>query len=216
MVEKLLRTKQEQYWENRFGLEGKMWSTEPSDSALFASQYFQAVGLKKILIPGFGYGRNAGVFIDNGFDVTGIELSASAVELAKQTGIRCQIYQGSVNSMPFSQEMYDGIFCYALIHLLNRKERKQFLAACFNQLIDQGIMIFIIASKQMELFGTGKRLSKNWFEISPGLKVYFYDNESVEKEFAPFGLISIADIEEPIKYLEKSAPIKLKRVICRK
>ena len=44
------------------------------------------------------------------------------------------IHHGSVVSMPFDNEQYNGIFCYSLIHLLNKTERRAFLKSCFNQL----------------------------------------------------------------------------------
>lgn len=57
---------------------------------------------KKILIPGFGYGRNAKTFIDNGCDVTGIEISKTAIDLAKEhLKGNYKLYHGSVADMPF-------------------------------------------------------------------------------------------------------------------
>jgi len=59
---------------------------------------------KNILIPGFGYGRNAQVFRANGMAVTGIEISGSAIEIArKHYGNNMTIYQGSVTDMPFDE-----------------------------------------------------------------------------------------------------------------
>jgi SAM-dependent methyltransferase len=46
--------------------------------------YLKKYGLNKILIAGFGYGRNAKVFTDNGIKVTGIEISETAIDLAKK------------------------------------------------------------------------------------------------------------------------------------
>lgn len=40
--------------------------------------------VKNILIPGIGYGRNAQVFRENGMSVTGIEISQTAIDLAKK------------------------------------------------------------------------------------------------------------------------------------
>jgi len=60
------------YWESRFKNEGAMWKFEPSDSAIKALELFKYWKLIDILIPGFGYGRNAGLFLENGFKVTGI------------------------------------------------------------------------------------------------------------------------------------------------
>ncbi|NOU18707.1 MAG: class I SAM-dependent methyltransferase [Bacteroidales bacterium] len=205
-----------EYWESRFKNEGAMWKFEPSDSAMVAVDLFKSNKINKILIPGFGYGRNAKLFCDNAFSVTGIELSHSAIVLAKTNGINCTTHHGSVTSMPFDNELYEGIFCYALIHLLNKNERRKFLESCWNQLKEGGIMFFLVASKQMSMYGGGKYLSKDRYEISKGVKVYFYDSESVSKEFADFGIDEFKDIEEPVKFMDAQEPIKLIQVICRK
>lgn len=205
-----------EYWENRFTNEGAMWKFEPADSALMALDLFKANGIQKLLIPGFGYGRNAKVFIEKGFAVTGIEISQSAIDMAKENGLDCTVHHGSVMSMPFDTEQFEGIFCYALIHLLNKMERRQFLTACFNQLNDNGFMVFVVASTQMSMYGNGQYLSNDRYRISEGLNVFFYDDVSVADEFSDFGLINCTDIEEPIKYISSYEAMKLKMVVCHK
>jgi SAM-dependent methyltransferase len=205
-----------EFWETKFKEEGAMWEFEPSDSAFFALQLFTANKIKNILIPGVGYGRNAKLFFDNGFKITGIEISESAIKLAKNHGLNFKIHHGSVTSMPFDNLKFDGIFCYALIHLLNKTERRNFLHSCYNQLKLDGLMIFTIASNQMSMFGNGKYLSKDRYEILNGLKVFFYDSESVIREFSGFGLIEYKVIEEPIKHMTGQDPLKLIFVICKK
>jgi SAM-dependent methyltransferase len=205
-----------EYWESRFKHEGAMWKSEPSDSAFYAVELFKKERKNKILIPGFGYGRNAGLFIDNGFDVTGIEISESAIELARISGLKCTIHHGSVISMPFDDNLYEGVFCYALVHLLSKKERLNFIKACYNQLIKGGTMVFTLASKQTSLYGHGKLLSKDRYEISKGLKAFFYDTASALKEFSDFGIVECRDIEEPVKFMKGEEPVKLILVVCRK
>lgn len=205
-----------EYWEERFKNEGSMWKFEPSESAILALEIFKLNKINKILIPGIGYGRNAKLFCDNRFEVTGIEISGSAINLAKSNGVNCKIHHGSVNSMPFDNEQYEGIFCYALIHVLNKSERRKFLLSCYNQLKGNGLMIFTIASKQNSLYGSGKYLSTDRYEISKGLKVFFYDTLSVVDEFSDFVMIECKDIEEPVKFIEGADPVKLKFVVCNK
>ncbi len=205
-----------EYWESRYKNEGAMWKSEPADSALFALELFKSLGANNILIPGIGYGRNAKLFLDSGFKVTGIEISESAINLAKAGGLKCNIYHGSVTSMPYNNVQYDAIYCYALIHLLNKTERRIFLKQCYNQLKKGGLMIFLVASKQMSLFGCGKYLSKDRYKITKGLKVFFYDSESVIKEFSDLGLIEFKNTEEPIKFMKGEEPLKMICVICKK
>ena len=114
------------FWESKFENGGAIWSFEPSYSACIALELFKNNNFKSILIPGIGYGRNAKLFLDSGFDVTGIELSPSAIKTAKENNLSCTIYEGSVTSMPFDNKIYDAVFCYALIHLLKKSERHRF------------------------------------------------------------------------------------------
>ncbi|MFY9152920.1 MAG: class I SAM-dependent methyltransferase [Prolixibacteraceae bacterium] len=204
------------FWETKFRNEGLLWNFEPSDSAGMALELFKTNQIQKILIPGVGYGRNAKLFVDQGFDVAGIEISKSAIELARQNGLHFPVHCGSVTEMPFDQELFDGIFCYALIHLLNKPDRRKFLQHCFNQLKPGRIMVFTMASTEMSMYGQGKRLSKDRFSIQNGLTVFFYNQDSVVREFLAFGLTECQDIAEPVKFKEGENPIHMYYVVCKK
>lgn len=193
------------------------WGFKPSDSAILTKDFFLEKKVKEILIPGIGYGRNAKIFCDNGIKVSGIEISKTAIDLAKnQNGLQIKIHNGSVTKMPFENKLYDGIFCYALIHLLNSRERKKFIKDCFNQLKPNGYMIFTVVSKKASMYGNGKQLSKDRFEVIKGLNVFFYDLVSIKQEFENYGLIEFSEIDEPIKHMENEPPLKCILVKCKK
>jgi SAM-dependent methyltransferase len=206
-----------EFWDNMFQKIGMMWQFEPADSTAFARDLLVQNKLRKILIPGVGYGRNAKLFVESGFDVTGIEISETAIQLARNTGLDIPIHHGSVVQMPFDDSVYDGIYCYALIHLLNKNERRQFLRSCYNQLREGGIMVFVAVSKtNPKLHENGKLISKDRFRIQNGLCVFFYDSDSVLKEFDRFGLVEYHEIDEPVKHMPNEEPMKFWRVVCRK
>lgn len=205
-----------EYWELKFRDIDTMWGFEPADSAIQVSDFFKTIGIQSVLIPGVGYGRNAKVFIDKGINVTGIEISESAIRLAKENIIDFLIHHGSVTQMPFDKNKFDGIFCYALIHLLNKKERKQFIINSFSQLRINGFMIFVVVSKKANMYGNGRQLSNDRYEMMKGLNVYFYDLDSATKEFRDYGLIEIKEIDEPVKHMENQPPLKLLMIKCQK
>lgn len=204
------------FWETKFKNEGAMWKFEPSDSAISALDLFKSNHIHSVLIPGFGYGRNARLFLDAGMKVSGIEISESAIALARAHGMDCTIHHGSVTSMPFDNEQFDAVFCYALLHLLSKSERKNFLAACFKQVRPGGYMVFTVVSQQASMFGQGKKISSNRFRIAQGINVYFYNRESAEKEFERFGNVVSKEIDEPIKFMINEDPLKCILVICQK
>jgi SAM-dependent methyltransferase len=205
-----------EFWESSFIEKQTMWGFEPSDSAILTKDFFLERKVRDILIPGIGYGRNAKVFIDNGINVTGIEISKTAINLARQNGIDITIYQGSVTEMPFDNKLYDGIFCYALIHLLNNNERKKFIKDCYSQLKPDGYMIITTISKEAPMFGKGKQLGKDYFEVMEGVKMFFYDSDSIKQEFGNYGLIEFSEIAEPHKDMENKPPFKFIMVKCQK
>ncbi|HTN17089.1 MAG TPA: class I SAM-dependent methyltransferase [Chitinophagaceae bacterium] len=188
---------QPEFWEKNFSEKKEMWGLEPSRSALKAKDIFLAQGAKSILVPGFGYGRNAQLFREEGMQVTGIEISASAIAMAeKHYGPDMKVYHGSVTDMPFDEKHYDGIFCYGLIHLLGEQERLKLIRDCYSQLADKGQMIFTTISKKAATYGTGTPIGKDRFEQFGGVTMFFYDQTSIEEEFGSAGLEEISDITE--------------------
>lgn len=204
-----------EFWESSFQTKRAMWGFAPADSALATVELFQGKGLRKVLIPGFGYGRNAQVFADHGFAVTGIEISATAIALARQHyGDGIPIYHGRVQDMPYDQELYDGIFCHALIHLLDAAGRAKLIRDCHNQLSPGGYMAFVAISTTTATYGEGVALGKDWFETKHGVRLFYYDLESVNREFGAYGLIAAKEVDEPAHNLGDRPSQKFWHILC--
>ncbi|MBG9853908.1 class I SAM-dependent methyltransferase [Bacillus wiedmannii] len=206
-----------EFWESSFIEKQTMWGFEPTESAILTKDFFLEKSVKDILVPGIGYGRNAKVFIENGINVTGIEISKRAIDLAKQNGLEdVRMYHGSVNEMPFDNKLYDGIFSHALFHLLNEQERENFIKDCYNQLKPGGYLIFTTVSKKAPMYGKGNQLDKDYYEIMEGVKMFFYDSESIKQDFNKYGLVQISEIDEPNKNVENKPSINFLMIKCRK
>lgn len=186
-----------EFWEEAFKDKQEMWGFEPAYSAVLTKDFFVEHNIKKVLIPGIGYGRNAKAFTDNGMTVTGIEISKTAIDLAhKHFGNDLTIYQGSVTEMPFDDKIYDGIFCYGLIYLLDKDERKKLIQDCFSQLTEKGFMVFTAITKQAQTYGQGTQIDNDRFEMFGGVKIFFYDIEAIKEEFGNVGLFEVIEVVE--------------------
>lgn len=206
-----------EFWESSFIEKQTMWGFEHTESAICTKDFFLEKNVKDILVPGIGYGRNAKVFIDNGINVTGIEISKTAINLAMQNGLEdISIYHGSVNEMPFNNKSYEGIYSHALLHLLNKQEREQFIKGCYNQLKPGGYMVFTTVSQKAPMFGKGKQLDKDYFEIMEGIKMFFYNSESIKRDFNKYGLVQVSEIDEPNKNMENKPSINFLMIKCQK
>ena len=205
------------FWEHNFKEKQTMWGFEPAESAITVKDFFMEEKINDVLIPGIGYGRNARIFLENGMNVTGIEISETAIRLARtKNKLEIPIYHGSVAEMPFDNKLYDGIFCYALIHLLNNRERKKFINDCYNQLKPGGYMFFSTISKKDSLYAKGKTVSKDRVEVMKGAKLFFYDTESIKREFDKYGLMDFFEMDEPIKFDNNCPPMKFTVIKCKK
>lgn len=186
-----------EFWEEAFKEKKEMWGLEPARSTVLTKDFFVEHKIKNVLIPGIGYGRNAQIFIDSGMNVTGIEISQTAIDLAKKHfGNDLTIFHGSVTEMPFDNRLYDGIFCYGLIYLLDKAERTKLIQDCFNQLTENGFMVFTAITKNAQTYGQGTQTGRDRFEMFGGVNIFFYDSETIEEEFGNTGLFEVTEVTE--------------------
>lgn len=186
-----------EFWEQIFKNNQELWGFEPAQSTVLASDLFLKHNVKNVLIPGIGYGRNAQIFRKNNMSVTGIEISQTAIDLAhKHFGNDLIIYHGSVNQMPFDNKLYDGIYSYALIHLLDKSARQKLIQDCYNQLSDGGFMCFATVTQDAQIYGQGTCIGKHRFEILGGIKMFFYNRQSIQEEFSNAGLFEVIDVND--------------------
>lgn len=186
-----------EFWEEAFKSKQEMWGLQPTTTAISLSAEFAKMEFQKILIPGIGYGRNAEPFLSKGMEVTGIEISEKAIELAmKHYGESIEIYHGSVADMPFDNKKYDAVFSHALIRLLDENQRNNFIQACYNQLVDGGYMFFTAITKEAKTYGQGRLISIDRYEQFGGVNMFFYDEKSIQDEFGEYGLVQIETIME--------------------
>lgn len=202
-----------EFWESAYNGNAKMWGESPTDNAKTVLEILQKRKIDEVFIPGFGYGRNARVFYENGFCVSGIEISETAIKRARRNfGEDVTIHHGSVNDMPFDTAQYQSIYCYSLIHLLNAPNRKKLIHNCNMQLCPGGIMIFVALTVKDHRFGVGVKVEKNTYQSPNGLNLFFYDAETVEDEFGAFNILQATEINEP----EKNPTEKHWMIICQK
>lgn len=186
-------------WEEAFVDKALIWGLEPTRSALLAGKWFAARGVTDVLIPGIGYGRNAKPFLEGEMSVTGIEISETAIALARsRLGLTLPIHHGSVTDMPFDDRRYDGVFCYGLLYLLDPQGREKLLRDCVDQLAPGGHMVFAVVSKDAPMYGQGTKLGEDWFETHPGMRLYFYDESSIRRDLDRYGLVELVAVDEPV------------------
>ena len=185
------------YWEDRFLTEGKIWGDLPSKTALYDRDLFKNHQVQNILVPGAGYGRNAEYFEAEGFKVTGIEISETALKTARQKNQKIIYYQGSVLEMPFSEIFYDAIYCFNVLHLFRESNRRIFVEKCLNQIKENGFVFFTVFSEQESSFGKGTSVEINTYESKPGRPIHYFTESDLKEHFKGFEVIEHGLMEDP-------------------
>jgi len=185
------------YWDKRFRDEGYVWGDSPSQTAVYALTIFRQKKVKRILVPGSGYGRNTKLFSESGFDVTGIEISKVACEIAKEYDPQTKHYNGSVLDMSFDSNKYDAIYCYNVLHLFREKERELCLRECAAKVSDNGLMFFTVFSDRDPSFGKGEEVEKNTFESRPDRPVHYFTEDTLLDLFKDYETLESGIMEDP-------------------
>jgi SAM-dependent methyltransferase len=204
------------YWNGRFVREGAIWGEMPSRSAEYALELFQRNSVRRILVPGAGYGRNTRLFSSGGFEVVGIEISDEAFRIAEKFDEKTKFYNGSVFDMPHD-DGYDALYCFNLLHLFLGSERMLLLSRCREKLREGGFAFFVVFSELEESFGKGKELEHNTFESKPGRAAHYFTESDLLEHFRDFRSIETGIIEDTENHGEEGFHRHMLRYIfCQK
>ena len=206
----------QEFWDRRFAAEGKIWGENPSRSALHALEMFRREGLCEVLVPGSGYGRNSRLFAEAGFQVTGVEISEFAYQMARQDDPYSCFLLGSVLELPDGAAQFEGIYCFNVLHLFDRAGRQRLVQRWHALLRHNGVLFVTVFSEHEPTFGVGKRVEENTFESKIGRPVHYYSEEDLREELSAFELIHTDLIEEPEEHGEGTHVHTLRYGVARK
>lgn len=100
-------------WEERYARPGYWGGTEPVD---FLREHFEELPAGTALDLAMGEGRNGVYLARNGFAVTGIEKSPTAIAkahtLASEAGVRLETIQANLENFPLPQNQFDVVLCF--------------------------------------------------------------------------------------------------------
>ena len=189
--------KMSEYWEQRYRGEGEIWGSLPSITVARADHHFSTQGCSRILVPGCGYGRNANFFQKKGYSVTGVDISETAVTMARKFNPKVEYVTGSVFDIDFDDGSFDGIYAFNFLHFLRERERKMFIQQHMKYLRSGGVGFFTVFSEEEKGFGSGTEVEKNTFEAKPGRPAHYFDKEDLINHFSIYTVLEDGIIEEP-------------------
>ena len=189
---------QRRYWDNRFSKEGRIWGEAPCGAALHVGRIFKNHHVSKVLVPGCGYGRNSLFLARYGFQVVGFDISAVAIEMAKEEArkekLPIRYFVKDILDSPLEEETFEGIFSFNNLHLFSEINREKVGIWLTNSLAPNGVLALTSMSTKDEDFGKGEKVALNTFDNKKGRPVFYSDENSIRNLFE--GKLKIESIEE--------------------
>ena len=207
----------ENYWDSRYQKEYQIWGESPSRTAHQALELFRRNNIRKVLVPGSGYGRNARLFSSSGIEVTGVEISAVAGELDREFDPLSKHYCASVLDMSFLADTFDAVYCFNTLHLFHEKDRKRCIDQCLERVTSGGLLYFTVFSENEPSFGKGQEVEENTFESKPGRPAHYFTEADLRVHFTGTDLIETGLAEDHEDHGEEGPHTHILRyIIARK
>ena len=184
------------YWDQRY--ERPNLGTDGYRTAWIAAELFGGgVRVNSILVPGSGYGRHTVLLATSRFDVTGIEISHTAVKLAREYDTRSRFFEGSALDLSFDADRYDAVFCFNVLHLFLAGDRAKLVRECVQKVGPGGLLFFTVFSDKEADFGKGNEVEKNTFESRPGRPAHYFTEDDLKLHFANYEIVETGSDGRP-------------------
>jgi SAM-dependent methyltransferase len=189
-----------------------MW--QPQESiVMFAARYLKRREdltrwtvkrqVTRVLDLGCGNGSNARFFAQQGYRALGIDLSPSAIEIARawfaEEGLEADLRVGSCLDLPYEDGFVDVVVSHGVLDHLSPAEGVTAMAEVHRVLRPGGLCFLTLVAVNDCEFGSGAAAGRNTFVLpggyEKGLVQRYFDREDVETLLQAFTVLDLRRVE---------------------
>lgn len=160
-------------------------------------------GRKKVLDLGCGFGRHLIYLAEEGFEVTGIDISQEAVKMTKERlkekDLEAKAVQGDMANIPFSNEEFDAVLAITVIGHATKPDITKTVKEIYRVMKKGGLFYGNIPSKGDSRYDTGEVVEKgetyrtHEYGFGRGMKEIhsFYTEEEIKGLFEDFSEVKV-------------------------
>jgi len=181
-------------WERAYKKQGSLWAGY--------SHKIPEIGIgSRVLETGCGNGKTAVQLGSKGMLCHGMDISLSALGIAKETCSRsdADFYAGDITKIPAKDGVYDAVISFHTISHLNKDERVLAASEIFRVLKEGGRFYFRDFGTGDMRFGKGTETEKNTFLKGNGIFTHFFEENELTGLFRNFELIDTENIKWKMK-----------------
>lgn len=143
----------------------------------------------RILDVGCGNGSAVIFFTREGYKSYGIDISSSAIQLAKELlrkeKIRANLKIGDAKSLPYQDKFFDVVVSYGVLDHVRRKEADIIISEIKRVLKKGGLCCLSLISKKHSEYATGLKIEKNSYILKnnyeKGLVQHYFDLPDIQR-----------------------------------
>ena len=128
----------------------------------FIDKFVSYLDGTNVLDAGCSPGRDSILLSGQGLDVTGLDLSEGLIRIAKAAYPRITFIQGDFLSLPFEDNVFDGVWSHAsLVHMQTKQDAEDALAE-FNRVLNiNGVLFVFVKTSEKETDVVVDKLSRH-------------------------------------------------------
>ena len=211
---------QRTHWDGTYARKADFFGVEPSEFGVRAAATLAQHGLRKILELGCGQGRDTFLFLQRGFEVTGLDYAeaglrqmqerAAALGVEKALALQlCDVRKG----LPFPDQSFDGCFSHMFFTMELREEELQgIFGEVLRVLKPGGLNIYSVRNVHDPHFQKGNHIAEDMWQNPMGFVVHFFSPEKVERLAEGYEVQWVKEFDDPSPPFTK----KLYEVVLRK
>lgn len=166
------------------------------------AEYLKQAGSKTVLDLGCGAGRHAIFLAKAGFQVTGLDVSETALtelhgRLAKAGLTNVSLVKHEMLELPFIDEYFDALVSTNVLHHGTGSEIKRALSELHRVIKRNGVAFVVTLSKKDFRYGQGKRLEPDTYLFTrgdeKGIVHHFFSKEELLSYFGQFEVLSLRE-----------------------
>ena len=195
--------------------ENKMTMWEPQQSVVqFVSRFVKKridydiyevkKKFSKVLDLGCGNGSSVHFLAKNNFEVSGVDISQDAIDIARnyllKDKLKANLQKSSCDNLPFKNNFFDFIICFGVLDHVELDVARKALIEVKRTLKSGGLFFCTLISTESTSFGKGKKVGYNTYTIEEGMEEgeiqHYFNLEEIETFFEDFKIIDLRQRHE--------------------